>query len=162
MALRTRVAERGPMAGPQPRRTASASRVALATLAALLAGCASLPQAPPRLAGTPLACMRATVAAKVPAGLYDKLAHCLAGGMIARYCSVGEAKLASWGKEARDAVGSGDADRRDLDADYFGIECARTATDDEALRRCCEARYPPRGPSDAAAPEAVTTTAVEP
>ena len=61
---------------------------------ALLAGCASLPQAPPRLAGTPLACMRATVAAKVPAGLYDKLAHCLAGGMIARYCSVGEAKLA--------------------------------------------------------------------
>lgn len=93
--------------------------------------------------------MRATVAAKVPAGIGDKLAHCLAGGMIARYCSVGEAKLASWGKEAKDAVGGGDADRRDLDADYFGIDCARTAADDDALRRCCETRFPASPPEAA-------------
>lgn len=118
-----------------------AARLTLVAAMALLVACASLPQAPPRLAGTPLACMRATVAAKVPPGIDDKLAHCLAGGMIARYCSVGEAKLASWGKEAQDALGTGDANRRDLDADYFGIGCARTAPDDDALRRCCEARY---------------------
>lgn len=116
--------------------------VALAAGLALLAGCASLPQAPPRLAGTPLACMRATVAAKVPPGVDDKHAHCLAAGMIARYCSVAEAKFASWGKEAADALGRGDADRDDLDADYAGIRCARSASDDQALRRCCAAAFP--------------------
>ena len=94
--------------------------------------------------------MRATVAAKVPAHLGDKHRHCLAAGMIARYCSLSEAKLASWGKEFEDALGRGDADRRDLDADYAGIACARAASDDEALRRCCAGLYPePEGePAD--------------
>jgi hypothetical protein len=86
--------------------------------------------------------MRATVAEKVPTNLGDKHRHCLAAGMIARYCSPSEAKIASWGKEFDDALGGGDADRRDLEADYVGIGCARAARDDEALRRCCAERYP--------------------
>jgi hypothetical protein len=75
----------------------------------------------------------------------DKLQHCLAGGLIARHCSVGEARLASWGKEVGDALGRGDADRADLDADHAGIACARGARDDAGIRACCEARYPPAG-----------------
>jgi hypothetical protein len=114
----------------------------LGLLAPFLAGCASLPEAPPRMAGPTLACIRATVAAKLPLGLGDKLQHCLAGGMIARHCSTGEAWLASWGKELGDALGPGDADRRDLDAGHAGIRCARTAGDDAAIRDCCERLYP--------------------
>jgi hypothetical protein len=122
---------------------------ATASLALAVAGCASLPGAPPRLAATPLGCMRATVADKVPVDLGDKHRHCLAAGMIARYCSVSEAKLASWGKEFDDALGRGDADRRDLDADYAGITCARVARDDGQLRRCCADLYPqPDGEPD--------------
>ncbi len=90
--------------------------------------------------------MRATVAEKVPTDLGDKHRHCLAAGMIARHCSPSEAKLASWGKELGDALGGGDADRRDLDADYAGIECAATSSGDEALRACCAARYPETAP----------------
>jgi hypothetical protein len=115
---------------------------AKASFALAVASCATLSGAPPRLAATPLACRRATVAAKVPADLGDKHQHCLAAGMIARYCSLSEAKLASWGKELDDMLGRGDADRRDLEADYAGIACARTARDDETLHRCCAARYP--------------------
>ncbi len=88
-----------------------------------------------------LGCMRATMAAKVPPEFGDKHRHCLAAGMIARYCSPAEAKLASWGKELDDAFGAGEADRRDLEADYFGIACARAANDDGALRQCCAQRY---------------------
>lgn len=85
--------------------------------------------------------MRATVAAKVPMDLGDKHRHCLAAGMITRHCSPSEARLASWGKELGDALGGGDADRRDLDADYVGIGCARAAHDDDSLRRCCAGHY---------------------
>jgi hypothetical protein len=81
----------------------------------------------------------------VPRDLGDKLQHCLAGGLIARHCSVGEARLASWGKEVADALGRGDADRADLDADHAGIACARAARDDAGVRACCETRYPPSG-----------------
>jgi hypothetical protein len=118
---------------------------ATASFALAVAGCATLPDAPPRLAATPLACMRATVAAKVPPELGDKHKHCLAAGMIARHCSVSEAKLASWGKELGDALGNGDADRDDLDADYAGIGCARAALDDAALQSCCAGLYPEPG-----------------
>lgn len=111
-------------------------------LAASLAGCASLPGAPPRAAATPLACMRVTVAKRVPVIGDDKLRHCLAAGLIARHCSPGEARLASWGKEIEDAFGAGDADRRDLEADRAGLRCARVAADDDALRACCDAAYP--------------------
>ncbi len=55
---------------------------ALASLCAVsLAGCASLPGAPPRAAATPLACMRVTVAKRVPVTGDDKLRHCLAAGL---------------------------------------------------------------------------------
>jgi hypothetical protein len=97
--------------------------------------------------------MRATVAARVPEHYGDKHRHCLAAGMIARYCSVGEAKLASWGKEIADALGRGDADRRDLAADYAGIDCARRARDDAGLQECCAGLYP-EATHDAAQDEA--------
>ncbi len=124
------------------RAAAMAALIALA-----VAGCAALPDAPPRLGATPLGCMRTTVATKVPGEYGDPHKHCLAAGMIARYCSPAEAKLASWGKEMDDALGRGDADRRDLDADYAGIRCAREARDDAALQRCCAASFPePQAP----------------
>jgi hypothetical protein len=77
--------------------------------------------------------------------------------MIARYCSVSEAKLASWGKEFDDALSGGDADREDLDADYAGIACARAARDDDMLRRCCADRYPEPPPAGALPTRSVPT-----
>jgi len=134
--------------------------VATAIVVVAMAGCAALPAAPPRMAASSLGCMRATVAAKVPPEFGDKLKHCLAAGMLARYCSPAEAKLASWGKEFDDALGAGDADRRDLEADYFGIACARAAGDDGALQQCCARRYP-EAPSSPAAIEAAAMDAAE-
>lgn len=86
--------------------------------------------------------MRAVVADQVPTDFTDKHQHCLAAGMVARYCSLGEARLAAWGKEFNDALGTGDADLHDLEADYAGIDCARAARGDAALRQCCAALYP--------------------
>lgn len=119
-----------------------AARALVLALGASLLGCASLPGAPPRAAATPLACMRSTVATRVPATGDDKLRHCLAAGLIARHCSPAEARVASWGKEIEDAFSPGDADRRDLQADRAGLACARDAADDDALRACCVAAYP--------------------
>ena len=64
--------------------------------------------------------------------------HCVAAGLIARYCSVTEAAVASIGKELRDLFTPGDASWRDLHNDRAGIHCARTAHDDEQVRECCE------------------------
>jgi hypothetical protein len=118
--------------------------ISAVVLATALAACASLPGAPPRAATSPLACIRTTVASKVPTEGDDKLRHCLAAGLIARHCSPGEAWLASWGKEAQDVLGPGDADRRDLDADRAGRRCARGAADDAALQACCASAYSDR------------------
>lgn len=119
-------------------------------LTVALAGCATLPEAPPRAAASPLGCVRTTVATRVPRDVGDKLQHCLAAGLIARHCSVTEARLASWGKEIGDALGPGDADGGDLEADHAGIRCARGARDDAGLRRCCEALHPAAAGSPAA------------
>jgi hypothetical protein len=84
--------------------------------------------------------MEAVVRDKLPANLPDKRAHCLAGGLISRYCSVTEAYLAGAGKEVRDLLGHGDAEWADWRADRVGIECARESGDDAALAQCCSAR----------------------
>jgi len=84
--------------------------------------------------------MRTTLEQKLPPGLHDDLAHCLAAGLIARYCSRSEAWMASVGKEIRDATGDGDAEWRDLTSDRRGMRCASAAASDEQLRVCCESQ----------------------
>jgi hypothetical protein len=114
--------------------------VAVVTLlVAALAGCASVPSQPARLAKSSHGCMKAVVDGKLPAGIPDSHAHCLASGLITRYCSVSEAYLAGAGKELKDLLGPGDAEWRDWRADRAGIECAKSAEDDDALAACCSA-----------------------
>jgi hypothetical protein len=84
--------------------------------------------------------MRAVVHEKLPPDLPERRAHCLAGGLIARYCSIGEAYLAGAGKELRDLLGAGDAQWSDWRADRAGIECARLVENDAGLAHCCSTR----------------------
>jgi hypothetical protein len=118
----------------------SMPRIAAALLIANAAACASIPDRPPRLAPSSQACMRAVLNEKLPADLPDKRAHCVAGGLIARYCSITEAYLAGLGKELHDLVGAGAAEWNDWSADRAGIACARQGGDDAALDRCCSAQ----------------------
>ena len=118
------------------QRSASA-RIELVFLL-LLVGCAPMQRAQPRLAVSSLGCMRAAVRDYVPADGNDKLQHCLAAAFIARRCSLGEARLASWGKEFADIFDGGDPSVQDLHADYAGLNCAKIA-EDEAVKRCCGA-----------------------
>lgn len=67
----------------------------------------------------------------------DAQLHCAAAGLIARYCSVTEATIASYGKELKDLFGAGDAQWRDLESDRRGIRCARSASDTRELLECC-------------------------
>lgn len=69
----------------------------------------------------------------------------MAAGLIARYCSVTEATLASAGKELKDAFGPGDAEWRDLQSDRGGIRCARATNSNEDLMKCCEESPPGSG-----------------
>jgi hypothetical protein len=105
-----------------------------------LTACATIANRPPRLAHSTYGCMQAVLQQKLPSNLPDKRAHCLAGGLIARYCSVTEAYLAGAGKEMRDLLGGGDAQWRDWRADRVGIECARESADDAAMEQCCTNR----------------------
>lgn len=84
--------------------------------------------------------MQAVLQDKLPSGLADKRAHCLAGGLISRYCSITEAYLAGAGKEVRDLLGRGDPEWADWQADRVGIECARKSVDDASMAQCCSAR----------------------
>ena len=84
--------------------------------------------------------MDAVVTSKLPAELPDSRAHCVASGLIARYCSRSEAYMAGIGKELRDLLGPGDAEWRDWRADRAGIACAREAKDDAEIANCCSAR----------------------
>lgn len=82
--------------------------------------------------------MSAVLREKLPDGLTDAHAHCVASGLIARYCSVAEANLAGIGKEVRDLFTRGDASWGDWRADRRGIACARRADDDAGLTACCK------------------------
>jgi len=84
--------------------------------------------------------MQAVLQEKLQPDLPDKRAHCLAGGLISRYCSVTEAYLAGASKEVRDLLGRGDAEWADWRADRAGIACAEASTDDAALAKCCSER----------------------
>ena len=104
---------------------------------ATLAACAPLPQREPRAAQSSYGCMQAALRDRLPPNLPDAQAHCIAAGLIARYCSVTEAGLASLGKELRDLLGPGDAQWRDLTSDRRGIECARRVDSNTSLQACC-------------------------
>jgi hypothetical protein len=84
--------------------------------------------------------MNEVVHKKLPQSLPDKQAHCLAAGLIARYCSQTEAYIAGAGKEWRDLFTGGDVEWADWRADRVGINCARHAQDDAALTACCASR----------------------
>jgi len=115
---------------------------ALLSILAGLAGC-STATGVQRLEPSSLECMRAVVR-KLPPHIPDKQAHCLAAGMIARYCSRPEAWIAGVGKEFTDLFDGGDAEWGDLVADRIGIVCERGAGSDEALDRCCTAELTKR------------------
>ena len=102
-------------------------------VASSLAGCASAPERP---ASSTLGCAQAVVAT-LPTGLTDPEKHCLASAGIARQCSPFEAWLAGWGKEARDALGGGDAAREDLEANHLGRQCAEKPDDADEMLECC-------------------------
>jgi len=78
----------------------------------------------------------------MPAGLTDKRAHCVAGGLIARFCSPAEARLAGVGKELRDAFGAGDASWSDWRATRTGVACAASVADVASIIACCENAQP--------------------
>lgn len=122
----------GDILGRVIRRRATAATAAAAALL-LLAGCATGPERP---AASTLGCAKAVVSA-LPPGLSDLEQHCLASAGIARRCSPSEAWLAGWGKELQDALGGGDASRRDLVANRYGRQCAAEHGAPEALADCC-------------------------
>ncbi|HEX7013465.1 MAG TPA: hypothetical protein VF161_11985 [Steroidobacteraceae bacterium] len=84
--------------------------------------------------------MVAVLREKLPEGLPERRAHCLAAGLIARYCSTGEAYFAGAGKELRDLLGKGEAEWDDWRADRTGIDCARSAGNDSEVAQCCAER----------------------
>ena len=98
-----------------------------------LAGCAASPERP---AVSTVGCAEAVVD-RLPPGLSDPEKHCLASAGIASQCSRFEAWLAGWGKETRDALGSGDASREDLEADRLGRRCASGPDASESVLDCC-------------------------
>jgi hypothetical protein len=81
--------------------------------------------------------MQAAIKDRLSSNIPDSQAHCMASGLIARYCSVTEANMAGWGKELKDLLGPGDAEWRDLVSDHKGITCARAAGNDQDLIGCC-------------------------
>jgi hypothetical protein len=115
------------------------SLVLASSLGLSLSACTAMPARPARLAVSSYGCMDAVVKQKLPANIPDDHAHCLASGLIARYCSIPEAYLAGAGKELRDLLGAGDAEWRDWQADRAGIACARQAQSDQAVEDCCSA-----------------------
>jgi hypothetical protein len=115
-------------------------RAGLPVLALTITACGTIPQRPARLSDSSYGCMSAVLHQKLPADLPDDTAHCVASGLVARYCSLTEAYLAGAGKEIRDLIGPGDAQWRDWRADRAGIACAREAESDDALVKCCERR----------------------
>jgi hypothetical protein len=111
--------------------------VAVAIALMCLAGCASTAARP---ATSSYGCMQKVIEEKLPKGLADERAHCMASALIARYCSKGEAYLAGAGKELRDLFGPGDAQWRDWRADRAGIACANDISADAEIADCCSAR----------------------
>src|ERR1044072_5002399 len=111
----------------------SAARMIMALVAmANLTACASIANRPARAARSSYGCMEAVLQEKLPQNFPDKRPHCLAGGLIARYCSISEAYLAGAGKEVRDLLSHGDAEWKDWQGDRTGVEGGRELPDDAA------------------------------
>jgi hypothetical protein len=89
--------------------------------------------------------MRAVVNDKLPQNLPDKQAHCLAAGLIARYCSRSEAYIAGYGKEFTDIFDGGDPEIGDIKADLVGIRCEARSATTAALASCCAGELTRRG-----------------
>ena len=104
----------------------------------LVTGCAAIPNRPQRAASSSFGCMSAVTRERLSAGATDEHLHCVAAGLIVRYCSVSEAYIASLAKEARDIFGHGDVEWADWRADRAGIRCSRDAKDDTELASCCK------------------------
>ena len=102
-------------------------------LALALGGCASQAARPTT---SSYGCMAAERDA-LPADMPDEQKHCVASGLIARHCSVGEANMAGLGKEFQDLFTGGDASWADWKMDRKGVSCARNAPDDAAVEQCC-------------------------
>ena len=117
--------------------TTAQARAAVITLIMATTACTPLTVREPRLAKSSLGCIQAAVKKLDKDHRSDSELHCTAAGLIARYCSVTEATLASVGKELRDLLGSGDAEWRDLMSDRRGVNCARSAKNDGELQQCC-------------------------
>jgi hypothetical protein len=109
-----------------------------ALLLATLYGCTSLGGGP-RPAASSAACARAAVAEVVTPEMTDKRKHCAGAANIAARCSVVEARLAYYGKEAADALGGGEPELEDLRADRAGLACARADPAPGAVLACCAA-----------------------
>jgi hypothetical protein len=107
-------------------------------LATCAGGCAAVPDRPARSSA---GCARAAIEQHLPGNLPDKLAHCIAGGLVARYCSPTEARLAGLGKELRDIFGHGNAEWSDWNAARLGLRCADDGADPDAIIACCERTY---------------------
>lgn len=121
-----------------PRRDSFHTVLGLVLGMAALAGCTSLGRGP-RPAVSSAGCARAAVAEVVDDGMGDKRKHCIGAANIARRCSVFEARLAYYGKEAADALGDGDPDAEDLRAGRAGLACARQQADPARVAECCAA-----------------------
>jgi hypothetical protein len=106
---------------------------AVLLLVIALAGCASQAARP---ASSSYGCMVAERDA-LPHDMPDEQKHCVASGLIARHCSVGEANMAGLGKEFQDLFTGGDASWADWKMDRKGMSCARDAPDDAAVAQCC-------------------------
>jgi hypothetical protein len=107
----------------------------LAALAACVAGCVAAPDRP---ATSTAGCAQAVLDRHLPHGLRDKQAHCVAGGLIARFCSPTEARLVGLAKELRDVFNAGDADWSDWQATRAGVRCAAPDADVASIVACCD------------------------
>jgi hypothetical protein len=106
----------------------------LAALVACLAGCVTPPDRP---STSTAGCAQAVLDRHLRGGLGDKQAHCMAGGLIARFCSPTEARLAGLAKELRDLFAAGDADWSDWQATRAGVRCATLDADAASIAACC-------------------------
>jgi len=103
----------------------------LAVLALVLVSCASAPRAP---AST---CMQQTLESLDLAPLSGDRKHCLASGSIALRCGPASAWIAGYGKEFADLFGPGSFQKRDLQANAAGRQCASTVAGEADLVACC-------------------------
>jgi hypothetical protein len=111
-------------------------RVGVVACGLLLGACATAPGVT-RQAPSSLGCMQAVVRDRLPQPLPDKQEHCLAAGLIARFCSRPEAYLAGYGKEFTDIFDGGDPEIGDIKADLMGIRCQARSQTTAQLAECC-------------------------